>query len=430
MVMNASTKRRIARRRRNAAAALREFLRDEALGGIALLIATVVAVIWANVGGGESYASFWHTTVEVGAGSWAVSEDLQHWVNDGLMTLFFFTVGLEIKRELVVGELRSRSAAILPAIAAAGGVLLPIVLFVAIVGSGPARSGWGIPMATDIAFAVGILALLGPRSSSGAKLFLLAVAIVDDILAVIVIAVFYSNGIQWLWLLAALAGLGAIGLLKRLRVPYVLAYVPIGVAVWIATLESGVHATIAGVALGLITPVRPVRGRDVLGDLEHVLHPISAFVVVPIFALANAGVYFGGGLIGHSLSTRLTWAVAAGLVLGKLVGIGGATHLVRRAGWGRLPGDMRPREVWGIAALGGVGFTVSLFVTDLAFSDPSLTGPAKVGLFVGTGVSVLLALALLLVARRGEGSPFQRGAPSAFQRGARSPFQRRDGPLP
>ena len=410
--MTSSTGQRIARRHRNTAATLGEFLRNEALGGIALLVASIVALSWANIDSGEGYLSFWHTTFELHVGGWSVSEDLQHWVNDGLMTLFFFAVGLEIKRELVVGELRMRSAAMLPAIAAAGGVVVPILIFTAIVGSGPARAGWGIPMATDIAFAVGILALLGPRSSSGAKLFLLAVAIVDDILAVLVIAVFYSNGIEWPWLLVAIAGLGVIVLMKRLQVPYALMYVPVGVAVWAATWESGVHATIAGVVVGLITPVRPVRGRSVLEDLERRLHPVSAFVVVPIFALANAGVYLGGGLIDRALSARLTWAVALGLVLGKLEGIGATTHFVRRAGWARLPGDMRSGEVWGLAALGGVGFTVSLFVTDLAFSQPSLTGPAKVGLFIGSGVAVLLGVALLAARRRDTGASSRRASPS------------------
>jgi Na+:H+ antiporter, NhaA family len=380
------------------AATLAEFLREEALSGALLLLASAAALVWANVSGGEGYTGFWHQTLTLGAGGWAITEDLQHWVNDGLMTVFFFAVGLEIKRELAVGELRSRRVAALPALAAAGGVVLPIAIFLALVGSGPAREGWGIPMATDIAFAAGVLALLGRFCTAGARLFLLAIAIVDDVLAVLVIAVFYSGGVDWRWLALAAMFLAAILLMRRLRIPWAWAYVPAGVALWGATLESGVHATIAGVVLGLITPARPVRGRPVLERLEHGLHPVSAFFVVPVFALANAGVYLGGGLLREAATARLTWAVAVGLAAGKVLGIGAATHLARRAGWARLPGDMEPREVWGIGALCGIGFTVSLFVTDLAFSDPALIGRAKVGLFAGSLVSVLLGTALLALA--------------------------------
>lgn len=380
------------------AATLAEFLREEALSGVLLLLASAAALVWANVSGGEGYTDFWHQTLTLGAGGWAITEDLQHWVNDGLMTVFFFAVGLEIKRELAVGELRSRRVAALPALAAAGGVVLPIAIFLVLVGSGPAREGWGIPMATDIAFAAGVLALLGRFCTAGARLFLLAIAIVDDVLAVLVIAVFYSGGVDWRWLALAAGFLALILLMRRLRIPWALVYVPAGVALWGATLESGVHATIAGVVLGLITPAQTVRGRPVLEQLEHGLHPVSAFLVVPVFALANAGVYLGGGLLGEAATARLTWAVAAGLAAGKVLGIGGATHLARRAGWARLPGNMESREVWGIGALCGIGFTVSLFVTDLAFSDPALIGRAKVGLFAGSLISVLLGIALLALA--------------------------------
>lgn len=396
-------------------AALRRFLRDEAMGGLVLLAATAAALIWANLAGAH-YASFWRTTVTVGGGELAITEDLQHWVNDGLMTIFFFAVGLEIKRELVVGELRERRAAALPALAAAGGVALPIAVFLAIVGPGAAREGWGIPMATDIAFAVGVMALLGSRVSAGARLFLLSVAIVDDILAVLAIAVFYSNGIRWAWLALAAAGLIGVLAMQRLRVSPPLAYVPVGVAVWAATLESGVHATIAGVVLGLMTPATPVRGRAVLQELERLVHPFSVFVVVPIFALANAGVDFTGGLIGQAAGERLTWAVAVGLLVGKLLGIGGATHIAHRAGWARLPADMRAREIWGVAALGGIGFTVALFVTDLAFASPALTGPAKVGLFAGSLASALLGLLLLAARDSGGRRAYDAQSPSDHER--------------
>jgi NhaA family Na+:H+ antiporter len=320
------------------------------------------------------------------------------------MALFFFVIGLEIKRELVVGELRDRRVAALPALAALGGVAVPAILYAVIVDGGEAARGWGIPMATDIAFAVGVLALLGRHASTGAKLFLLSVAIVDDILAIGVIAVFYSDSINPWWLAIVAGGLAAAVGLRRIGVISPWAYVPVGVLVWFAMLESGVHATLAGVALGLLTPARPVKGRDVLGDLERSLHPVSAFLVIPIFALANAGVDLRGGALGDAFDQPLTWAVMVGLVLGKLIGIGGVTFLVRRLGWGALPGDMHHREILGAAALGGIGFTVALFITDLAFTADPLIGQAKVGILTASLVAAVVGAVLLLTAPAGTGA--------------------------
>ena len=288
------------RRVQRAADPLTEFLHDEAAGGVALMVAAVAALVWANAWS-DSYASFWDRELTVGAGSLAIHEDLQHWVNDGLMALFFFVVGLEIKRELVTGELRDRKAAALPVLAALGGAILPAAIFVALTAGGAGGEGWGIPMATDIAFAVGVLALLGDRVSSGVKLLVLTIAIVDDVVAILVIALFYSDSVSVIWLLAALAGLVAIVLLRRAGVARVLAYVPLGVFVWVATYESGIHATIAGVALALLTPARPIAGRRVLEQLEHRLHPVTSFAVVPVFALANAGVVLNAEHAGRCL---------------------------------------------------------------------------------------------------------------------------------
>ncbi len=383
---------------------LRAFLHAESAGGIVLVVAAVAALVWANGPAADGYAQFWHQTISLGAGPVAITEDLQHWVNDGLMAVFFFVIGLEIKRELVTGELRDPRAAALPALAAVGGVVLPAVVYLAIVGGGEAASGWGIPMATDIAFAVGILALLGRRASAGAKLFLLSVAIVDDIIAILVIAVFYSSSINLWWLVGAAVGLLAVVGLRRLGVVSPWGYVPLGVVVWVATLESGVHATLAGVALGLLTPARPVAGRDVLDELEHALHPVSAFLVIPIFALANAGVDVRGGVLGAAFGERLTWAVIGGLVVGKIVGIAGVAYLVRWRRWGVLPADMHPKEIVGVAALGGIGFTVSLFITDLAFTDPDLIGQAKVGILTASVAAALIGTVLLLMAPAGTGA--------------------------
>ena len=380
---------------------LADFLREEAAGGLVLLGATVVALVWANTPARDAYEDLWHTDLTLGAGSLAIREDLRHWVNDALMALFFFVVGLEIKRELVAGELRDRRAAALPAMAAIGGVLLPAGVFVAIVGGGEAASGWAIPMATDIAFAVGVLALLGDRVSDGVKLLLLAIAVVDDIIAITVIAIFYAEAISPGWLAVAASMLALVVLQRRLGVTRVIAYVPAGVMLWVATHESGVHATVAGVALGLLTPTGEVGGRQVLEDLEHRLHHVTSFVAVPLFALANAGVYLGGGKLGDAAGARVAWAIAVGLVLGKLAGIAGATFLGLRVGVGTLPEGVARTQVWGVAALGGVGFTVSLFIAGLAYDSVELQEQAKVGIFAGTLVSGLLgAGALWLHARR------------------------------
>ena len=381
---------------------LADFLHKEAAGGIVLLLATVVALVWANGPLGESYEKAWRETLTIGVGDFSITEDLRHWVNDGLMALFFFVVGLEIKRELVVGELRDPRAASLPVLAALGGAVFPAALFLLIVGSGDAAAGWGIPMATDIAFAVGVLALLGSRISSGVKLFLLTLAIVDDVLAISVIAVFYSDEVSAGWLMAALGGLLAVVALRRAGVVRILPYVPLGLFVWLATLESGIHATIAGVALGVLTPARPVGGRAVLEELEHRLHPYTSFGVVPLFALANAGVNLGGGRLAEAAGSRLALAIVVGLVVGKVLGISATTFLALRMRVGVLPEGVARSDVWGVAALGGIGFTVSLFISQLAYDDAALIDTAKVGIFAGSILSGVLG-AFLLARRRPAG---------------------------
>ena len=378
---------------------LTDFLHDEATGGVVLVVAGVAAVIWANGPFSGSYGSFWDYELTLGWGRAAITEDLQHWVNDGLMAVFFFVVGLEIKRELVTGELRDPRAASLPAIAAVGGVLLPAAIFLTLA-RGPAAAGWGIPMATDIAFAVGVLALLGKRVPAGAKLLLLTVAIVDDIIAITVIAIFYTDTVLAGWLAGAVAGLGLVVVLRRLGVHAIWPYVLVGLVVWVCTLESGVHATIAGVALGLLTPAGSVGGRDVLRTLEHRLHPFSAFLIVPLFALANAGVDFRGGLFAQAMGSALTWAITLGLVLGKIAGISAAVWLCVRTGLGRLPDGVRPLHVLGVAAVAGIGFTVSLFIAELAYTDAALVQTAKVGIFTGSIIAALLGAVIMLIAGR------------------------------
>ncbi|HEX2388516.1 MAG TPA: Na+/H+ antiporter NhaA [Solirubrobacterales bacterium] len=378
------------------------FLKTEEGGGFALLAGSIVALLWVNVFGIGGYESFWHTELTIGIGAVSISEDLGHWVNDGLMTLFFFLISLEIKREVVHGELRRPRQAALPVIAAAGGVAVPILIFLALTAGTSATSGWGIPMATDAAFAIAALALLGDRVGVGAKLFLVTIAVVDDVLAIAVIAIAYTSELSLPWLLGAIGLLAAIVAMRRLGIATIWPYAIVGVLVWIATFESGVHATIAGVALAFLTPARPVGGRRVIEELEERIHPLTSFVVLPVFALANAGVEIGGDALGEGDGARVALAVALGLVVGKLIGISAATMLAMRLRIAVLPEGVDIRSVIGIAALAGIGFTVSLFIAALAYDDPLLVESAKLGILAGSVVSAMVGVALLAPGGRHE----------------------------
>ena len=344
------------------------------------------------------------------------------------MALFFFVVGLEIKRELVTGDLSSVRAAALPVIGALGGMVVPALFYVMLNTSGEASRGWGIPMATDIAFAIGIVALLGSRVSPKIKLFLLTLAIVDDIGAIAVIAIFYSSGISVPWLVTALIGLTAVWILQRARVWAIPIYAVLGVFIWYATLESGVHATIAGVALGLLTPAKPLLGKrdaqqivDALPSnanvdevrhasflakesvplterLENMLHPFTAFLIIPIFALANAGIKLSGDTISEAATSNVTIGIIAGLVIGKPVGITLFAWLGTRFGLALPEGVSWPQFV-GMGLAAGIGFTVSIFVGGLAFDDPAITDLAKIGILVA---SLLAAVGALLLLRYGK----------------------------
>jgi NhaA family Na+:H+ antiporter len=378
-------------------AAVRAFFATEAAGGVVLLAAAVVAVVWANSPLGDRYDALWDGVVSVRLGPLSVVEDLRHWVNDALMAVFFFVVGLEIKRELVDGELRTWRRAAAPAIAAVGGMAVPALVFLAWNAGHPGGHGWGVPMATDIAFALGIAALLGDRLPAGAKLFLLTLAIVDDIGAIVVIAVFYSSDVDAVPLLVAAGILAVMTALRMLRVRFLLVYALLAVGVWFAVYRSGVHATIAGVVLGLLAPARPdgAGGRSMTEGLERALHPFTSFVVVPVFALANAGVVLDGGALDGPGAARVAFGVAMALVVGKLVGVTLGTYAAVRGRVGVLPPAMTGRHVVGIAALAGIGFTVSLFVTDLAFDAAPLRAASKVGILGGSvAASVLGALVL------------------------------------
>jgi NhaA family Na+:H+ antiporter len=404
------------------------FMELETAGGIVMLLAAVVALIWANSPFSESYTELWETHLDVSLGELLhVELSLRDWINDAAMAVFFFVVGLEIKRELVIGELRDPRAAALPAIAAVGGMVVPALIYTAFNAGGEGSGGWGIPMATDIAFAVGVVALLGKRVPTGAKLFLLTLAIVDDLGAILVIAFFYTASLSFTWLLVSFAALGSAALIARSDVRSRLPYGLLAVVCWFALHESGVHATLAGVAFGLLTPTwafydprrfaeraRPLveevgrtyadstenheHDQAALRDLvrlanetsspldriEHRLGPWVSFLIVPLFALANAGVALSGDALGGALGNRVVLGVGLGLVLGKTVGVFGATWLAVRFGVGRLPARTTWRHVFGLATCAGIGFTVALFVAGLSFDDPAVTDSAKIGILGGS----------------------------------------------
>ncbi len=422
-----------------------DFAHKQSSGGILLIAATAVALVWANSPWSDSYAALWHTKLTVGVGDLSLSKDLTHWINDGLMAVFFLVVGLEIKREVLVGELSSVRNAALPIVAALGGAVVPALIYAAINAGTEGSAGWGIPMATDIAFALGVLALLGDKAPVALKVFLTALAIVDDIVAVLVIALFYTSEVS----LGAL-GVGGLFLLalivaNLIGVGRTLVYALLGVGLWLCFLLSGVHATIAGVLLALTVPaisfINPgaflersryvldrfekagEKGENVLSneerqaalhalnhaayklepplhELEHALHPWVVFAIMPIFALANAGVPLGGGIT-NALTSPVALGIVAGLVLGKQLGITLFAWLAVRSGVSELPDGVGWRHVYGAGWLAGIGFTMSLFISDLAFSDGSLVDTAKLGILLASLIAGVVGWAIL----RGASSP-------------------------
>ncbi|RWC37884.1 MAG: Na+/H+ antiporter NhaA [Mesorhizobium sp.] len=375
----------------------REFLDSEAAGGIILMAAAALALIVANSPLAETYFSALH--------AYLGPLSLSHWVNDGLMAVFFLLVGLEIKREMLDGQLSTWPRRMLPGIAAAGGMLVPALVYVAINrNNAAALSGWAIPTATDIAFALGVLSLLGSRVPASLKVFLTALAIIDDLGAVIIIAIFYTSGLSLAYLGAAFAVIAALVVLNRMRVMTLLPYLLLGIILWVLVLKSGVHATLAGVALALTIPLERTAGighdldHSPLHRLEHGLHKIVAFVVIPIFGFANAGVSLAG-LSVSALIEPLTLGVAAGLVVGKLVGVFGSSALAIRFGLADLPANAGWTHMIGISLLCGIGFTMSLFIGLLAFaSDVALQDAVKVGILAGSFIAAILGAAVLLMA--------------------------------
>lgn len=410
---------------------LRDFLSKESAGAVLLCGGAVIALIWANSPWSSSYVDLWSTRFVLSFGDFTMDLDLRHWVNDGLMAVFFLVVGLEIKREVTEGHLATRRAALLPVVAAIGGMIVPALVYLAIAGDVAAR-GWAIPVATDIALAVGVLSVAGSRVPAPLRAFLLGLAIVDDIGAIIIIAVVYSTGVTFGWLTAALVGVVLTLVVRRVGVQSVPMYVLVGAVVWLGLYKGGVHPTLAGVVMGLIAPVTPRRGHDYI-DIEerpdlmdvvyeghtepasrgtvsvvewllHVLHPWTSFVIVPIFALANSGLVVSVDGFRDAAGSAVTWGVFLGLVVGKPLGILVSTRLAIRSGLADQPRGVSIRHILGVGTAAGIGFTVALFITELALPDGSDQDNAKLAILLASVVSALLSIALLMRSSAGEDS--------------------------
>jgi NhaA family Na+:H+ antiporter len=362
-------------------APFQRFARMSSAGGIVLLATTALALGWANSPWAHSYHALWTTSRSIAIGSWTTDVALHHVINDGLMSVFFFLVGLEIKREIVAGELASVRSAALPMFAALGGMAAPAIIYFLISGSGPGAAGWGVPMATDIAFALGVLALLGDRVPTGLKVFLAALAIVDDIGAILVIAIFYSRGVAWGALGAAVMLLLLAAGANRAGVRNPWAYAAIGLGLWVAVLASGVHATVAGVLMAMTIPM------STLLRLEHVLLRPVAFGILPLFALSNAGLSLSADSSGSAVASPVAIGVFAGLVLGKPLGIAVFSWLAVRLGVASLPTGVTWPMIGATGIVAGIGFTMSLFIAGLAFANADLLDAAKFGVLVASSVA-------------------------------------------
>jgi len=379
----------------SAAAALRDFLKQESAGGIVLIAAAALALLAANTMFSGSYFGALDTPVTVAVGSFAIDKPLLLWINDGLMAVFFFLVGLEVKREVVEGQLSSWNQASLPLVAAIGGMAMPALIFVGLNMGSPANiSGWAIPAATDIAFALGILSLLGPRVPVALKALLLAIAVIDDIGAITIIALFYSGSIDTAMLGGGALALAAMIVLNRFKVGSSIPYILLAIVLWVFILKSGVHATLAGVAAAMTIPMRARDGSQPLERMEHFLHPWVAFLVIPIFGFANAGVSLGG-LEFADLLAPLPLGIALGLLIGKQLGIFGFAFIAVKTGLARLPENVGWRQIHGVSLLAAIGFTMSLFIGNLAFDSAAQVDAVKIGVLAGSVIAALAGFFLL-----------------------------------
>lgn len=379
---------------------IQRFLANEASGGVILIIAAAMAMLFANIESTHTgYQQFLSTPVEITFGALEIKKNLLLWINDALMAIFFLLIGLEVKRELLQGSLASRRQAAFPAIAAVGGMAIPAAVYLLFNFQDPAtREGWAIPAATDIAFALGVLALLGKRVPPALKVFLMALAIIDDLGAIIIIALFYTHQLSMLSLLVAAGAITALAMLNVLNVRRTGIYILVGVILWTAVLKSGIHATLAGVIISFFIPLKAQRGHSPARELEHILHPWVAFLILPLFAFANAGVSLQGVTL-EGLTSLLPLGIIAGLFIGKPLGISLFCLLALKLKLASLPEGTTFKEIMAVGVLCGIGFTMSIFIATLAFSnaDPTFITWAKLGILIGSLLAAIVGYGLLRI---------------------------------
>ena len=373
----------------------RNFFETEKLAGLLLLICTVISLLIANSEWGSGYIDLMHRKIDLSFGEISLNYSVEHWVNDGLMAIFFLLVGLEVEHEIYIGELSGFKKAILPVVAAAGGVFMPALIHFLLNAGTETQSGFAIPMATDIAFALGILGLAGKRVPLAVKVFLAALAIIDDIAAILVIAIFYTSTIYFGYLMGALGIVLCLLVLNRLRVKNLIFYIIPGIVMWYCLLKSGVHATISGVLLAFLIPFNKKRDENVSFKLQQLLHKPVAFLIVPIFALVNTAILLPAD-IPASLSANNSLGIILGLVIGKPVGIFMASFILVKSGLASLQQGVTWKNLAGIGLLGGIGFTMSMFISNLAFDDGQIVINSKMSILVGSAISAMLGLSIFM----------------------------------
>lgn len=372
----------------------KDFFESEKIAGVLLVICTIISLIISNTAFGEKYLEFWDSYINLSFSRLELSYSFEHWVNDGLMAIFFLLVGLEIERELYVGELANIKNALLPILAAAGGVLFPALIHFLLNSGTPTQSGFGIPMATDIAFALGILSLAGKNIPLSLKIFLTALAIIDDLVAITVIALFYTKTFSAYYFFGAIAIFLLLFIAGKRKVYHLSIYVIGGIVMWYCMLKSGVHATIAGVLLAFAIPFHKEDDKNPSYKLQHILHKPVAFIILPLFALANTAISFPQNILA-SFTTKNALGIMLGLIVGKVVGIFCFCYVAVKAKLAALPEDLRWRHILGVSFLGGIGFTMSMFITNLAFTDPAVIIASKMGILLASTCAAVVGLYIL-----------------------------------
>jgi len=378
------------------------FLKNESASGIILLIFAIAAIIIANSSFSTAYDNILSAHITIGYKDFSLSMSVIHWINDGLMAIFFLVVGMEIKREVVFGELKSLKKTILPISAAIGGMIVPAIIYVLFNYKEPTITGWGIPMATDIAFALGVLSLVGKKVPKGIVVFLTALAIVDDLGAIIVIAIFYTSQISWIALIMGLIVFSALILANRFKVKFTSVYVILGILLWLCILKSGIHSTIAGVLLGMVLPAGKTVNEfetSILYKIDGTLSPWSSFVIMPIFALANSGITIDVNSISTLIYNPVSLGIIFGLVIGKQIGIFGVSYILVKLKIAKLPSKVTRRHLYGASVLGGIGFTMSIFVSSLSFADETVLATAKISIMIASILAAILGTIIFKLIR-------------------------------